>query len=165
MQIDTRLFPGAIGTITALHGQYYARHWGFGTFFEAKVAAELAAFSQRIAENDLVLLAKDEAGLTASLILDLNDPASGPRGAHLRWFITADRARGTGIGRALLSRALAHADRHSAGKVWLTTFQGLAPARHLYESAGFTLTRAAEGEAWGSRVIEQEFRRGGAAGQ
>lgn len=160
MQIETRFFPGAIGTIAALHGQHYARHWGFGTFFEAKVAVELGNFAQRIAPNDLVLLAQDAQGLTASLILDLNDPASGAHGAHLRWFITAERARGTGLGRRMLSRAMTHADTQTGSKVWLTTFDGLTPARHLYESMGFVLARAAEGEAWGTRVTEQEFRRG-----
>lgn len=161
MHIHTEFFPGAIGTIAALHGQHYARHWGFGPFFEAKVAAELGTFAQRIAANDLVLLAQDDVGLAASLILDLNDPASGARGAHLRWFITTDRVRGTGVGREMLSRAMAHADRHCAGKVWLTTFHGLAAARHLYESVGFSLTHAAEGDAWGTRVTEQEFQRKG----
>jgi GNAT superfamily N-acetyltransferase len=162
MQILNHFFPGAIGTIAALHGQHYAKHWGFGAFFEAKVAAELGSFAQRVAANDLVLLAQDESGLAASLILDLNDPASGPRGAHLRWFIAADRARGTGVGRALLARAIAHCDTHCGGKVWLTTFQGLHPARHLYETFGFTLCHEAEGEAWGTRVTEQEFQRNGA---
>ena len=161
MPFHTQFFPGAIGTITALHGQHYAQHWGFGAYFEAKVAAELGTFALRIAPNDLVLLAQDADGLTASLILDLNDPASGPRGAHLRWFITADRTRGSGIGRRMLARAMDHADAHCGGKVWLTTFAGLHPARHLYESMGFTLTHAAEGEAWGTRVTEQEFQRGG----
>ena len=36
--------PGAIGRIAELHGTYYAKHWGFGLFFEAKVATELSAF-------------------------------------------------------------------------------------------------------------------------
>ena len=31
--------PGAIGKVVELHGTYYAQHWGFGLFFEAKVAA------------------------------------------------------------------------------------------------------------------------------
>lgn len=159
MQIQTHFFPGAIGTIAALHGQHYARHWGFGAYFEAKVAFELGAFALRTASDDLVLLAQDAAGLAASLILDLNDPASGPRGAHLRWFIAADRARGTGVGREMLARAMAHADAHTGGKAWLTTFAGLAPARHLYECFGFALTHSAEGEAWGTRVTEQEFQR------
>lgn len=159
MKIITEFAPGSLGTIIALHGQHYAQNWGFGTFFEAKVADELAAFAGRMASNDLVLLAYDNEGLAASIVLDLNDPASGERGGHLRWFICAERCRGTGIGRKLMDRAMSHADEHSNGNVWLTTFAGLEPARHLYESYGFTLTHEQEGEAWGTVVTEQEFRR------
>ena len=159
MKIITEFAPGSLGTIIALHGQHYAHNWGFGTFFEAKVAHELAAFTGRMASNDLVLLAYDNEGLAASIVLDLNDPMSGERGGHLQWFICAERCRGTGIGRKLMDRAMSHADDHSNGNVWLTTFAGLEPARHLYESYGFTLTLEQEGEAWGTVVTEQEFRR------
>ena len=159
MKIITEFAPGSLGTIIALHGQHYAHNWGFGTFFEAKVAHELAAFTGRMASNDLVLLAYDNEGLAASIVLDLNDPMSGERGGHLRWFICAERCRGAGIGRKLMDRAMSHADDHSNGNVWLTTFAGLEPARHLYESYGFTLTLEQEGEAWGTVVTEQEFRR------
>jgi hypothetical protein len=30
--------PGTIGRVVELHGAYYHAHWGFGAFFEAKVA-------------------------------------------------------------------------------------------------------------------------------
>jgi GNAT superfamily N-acetyltransferase len=117
MKIITEFAPGSLGTIIALHGQHYAHNWGFGTFFEAKVAHELAAFTGRMASNDLVLLAYDNEGLAASIVLDLNDPMSGERGGHLRWFICAERCRGTGIGRKLMDRAMSHADDHSNGNV------------------------------------------------
>jgi GNAT superfamily N-acetyltransferase len=159
MNIVTEFFPGSLGEVTALHGRHYAAHWGFGAFFEAKVAREMAEFASRLAGNDLVLLAQDDEGVAASLFLDLNDPISGDRGAHLRWFISADRSRGSGIGRQLMARAVAHAEAHCEGKIWLTTFAGLAPARHLYESFGFELVSEEEGEAWGTVVREQEFRR------
>lgn len=159
MQIETAFFPGALGEIVALHGRHYAQHWNFGTFFEAKVARELARFAARMADTDLVLLARDKDGLAASMILDLHDPDSGARGAHLRWFIAADRCRGTGIGRQFMDRAITHADAHCGGKMWLTTFAGLATARHLYESYGFTLIHENKGEAWGVSVMEQEFPR------
>lgn len=161
MEIIEEFAAGSIGDIVALHGRHYAEHWGFGRFFEAKVARELAEFAQRKADNDLVLTAWDTEGLAASLILDLNDPESGPRGAHLRWFIAADSCRGTGIGRKLMDSAMHHADRASGGHCWLTTFAGLAPARHLYESYGFQLHSETEGQAWGTTVLEQEFRRPG----
>ncbi len=150
---------GAIGEITRLHAQHYAEHWGFGLFFEAKVARELADFAGRTTDPDLVLIAQDNDGVAASLILDLHDPDSGDRGAHLRWFISSDRCRGTGIGRQMMSRAMDHVDAHARGRCWLTTFAGLAPARHLYESFGFKLAHEADGEAWGTVVTEQEFRR------
>lgn len=153
--------PGAIGSITALHAHHYAEHWGFGTFFEAKVASELAAFSTRATGTDLILVASDALGVCASLILDLNDPASGSRGAHLRWFIVDTRCRGGGLGRELMLRAMNHADAHADGRVWLTTFRGLEAARHLYETHGFALFAEVEGEAWGTKVFEQEYRRGG----
>lgn len=159
MDISHTFTPGSVGEIIALHGNFYAANWGFGSFFEAKVALELAGFANRSTDSDLVLIANDDDGVTASLILDLNDPGSGSRGAHLRWFITADRCRGTGIGRAFMARAVAHADEHCEGRMWLTTFAGLKSARHLYEDFGFKLAHEAEGEAWGTRVREQEFRR------
>ena len=162
MDVREELTPGALGQIVALHAHHYSAHWGFGVFFEAKVARELADFAVRKAANDLVLVARDDAGVAASLVLDLNDPVSGDRGAHLRWFITADRCRGTGLGRRFLERALAHADRHSDGRVWLTTFAGLDAARHLYEASCFRLADEQKGEAWGTPVLEQEFRRAGA---
>ena len=59
----------------------------------------------------------------------------------------------------MMTKAMAHADTHANGKVWLTTFDGLKPARHLYESFGFHLTREELGKAWGTQVREQEFHR------
>lgn len=157
MDISESFLAGSLGAIVTLHGQYYAANWGFGTFFEAKVARELAEFASRKTGDDLVLIAHDGHGVAASLILDLNDPMSNGKGAHLRWFICAERCRGTGIGRAFLHRAVSHAGEHAGGRIWLTTFQGLMPARHLYDSFGFQLVSEAEGQAWGTIVKEQEF--------
>lgn len=159
MIISEEFAPGDLGEIVTLHSRFYAVHWGFGLFFETKIARELADFADRAAGDDLILMARDSNGVAASLILDLNDPLSEERGAHLRWFISADRCRGTGIGRDFMARAVAHAEGSCKGRMWLTTFAGLKPARHLYEEFGFTLASEKEGEAWGTRVQEQEFRR------
>jgi len=159
MKISKEFGPGALGEIVTLHSKFYAAHWRFGLFFETKVARELADFADRAAKNDLVLIAQDEDGVAASLILDLNDPISDKRGAHLRWFICADRCRGTGIGREFMERAVEHAKAHCQGRIWLTTFAGLQSARHLYNEFGFTPVSEEEGDVWGTRVLQQEFRR------
>jgi hypothetical protein len=42
-----------------LHGRYYARDWSFGSYFEAEVAAGMAAFIPRLnPDRDLFLVAR-----------------------------------------------------------------------------------------------------------
>jgi GNAT superfamily N-acetyltransferase len=42
-------------------------------------------------------------------------------------------------------------------RVYLWTFEGLNPARHLYEKNGFMLVEQHEGTQWGTEVHEQRF--------
>jgi len=48
--ILTGHIPGAMGRLVELHAEYYHQNWGFGLFFEAKVAAEMAEFFRRFDE-------------------------------------------------------------------------------------------------------------------
>lgn len=155
--------PGALGFIIGEHGRLYARDWGFGVFFEAKVASELGAFMARFeAGRDRLFLAIDaQERPLGSLVLDLSDPDAAESTAHLRWFILADAARGQGVGGRLMQAAMAHCDALGVA-CWLTTFAGLDAARHLYERHGFQLMREMEAESWGRRVPEQLFERSAA---
>ncbi|MEK7948433.1 bifunctional helix-turn-helix transcriptional regulator/GNAT family N-acetyltransferase [Pigmentiphaga sp. YJ18] len=148
--------PGCVGDIASLHARFYSENWGFGVFFEKKVATELAAFAQALpADGKALWLYVENRRTLASLALDGN-PASGI--AHLRWFIVDDALRGTGVGRELMSRAMRFVDdRFQETCLW--TFKGLDAARHLYESFGFRLVQESEGEQWGARVTEQRFSR------
>ncbi|MGB3502939.1 MAG: GNAT family N-acetyltransferase [Mesorhizobium sp.] len=148
--------PGAIASVVALHASYYGREWDFGLPFEAKVASELAEFLTRMdKERDLFLTAWGDDTLLGSITVDVT--GGGEMGAHLRWFITSDAARGTGIGKILMDRAVAHIDRTAAGQCWLTTFAGLGAARALYERHGFVLARESEVDQWSGGVREQLF--------
>lgn len=162
-QIVTGLTPGLLGQIVTLHARHYAREWGFGLFFEAKVARDLAAFADRhVAYRDITLSSwnRQTGALLGTITIDGSDPQFGPdSGGHLRWFITSEEARGTGLGRHLLERALAFADAKRMPKVWLTTFRGLDAARHLYESASFELVSEHGDSTWGTYVTEQVFDR------
>ena len=42
-------------------------------------------------------------------------------------------------------------------RVYLWTFAGLDPARHLYEKFGFRICEEFEGNQWGKAVTEQRF--------
>ncbi|WP_049623416.1 bifunctional helix-turn-helix transcriptional regulator/GNAT family N-acetyltransferase [Frateuria defendens] len=148
--------PGCIGDIAGLHARFYSQHWGFGVFFERRVATELASFAQSLPDEGKALWLWVENGrCLASLAID-SEP--GQRLAHLRWFIVDESLRGTGVGRVLMSRAMRFVDERF-DETYLWTFKGLEAARHLYESFGFELTHEAEGAQWGHTVTEQQFRR------
>src|SRR5512136_1855805 len=123
---------GSIGPIVELHATYYFLNWGFGLFFETRVAKEMSEFLSRFEE------ARD-----GFWIVSLNDRIEGgiaidgvkasTDGAHLRWFIVSPEARGQGFGRRLMEEAISFCGKKDYRKVYLETFEGLHAARHLYE--------------------------------
>ena len=148
--------PSLIGRITQMHALFYARSAGFGAAFEAVVAGSLAEFAARAGhEGNLLLRAELDGRIIGSIAIDGEDLGGGR--AHLRWFIVDDGQRGTGTGRALLTRALEFCDRHGFSETHLWTFQGLDAARRLYEDHGFCLTEDYMGDQWGLEVQEQKF--------
>ena len=159
MQIEIGGYcPGAIGRVAEMHAAYYHRHWGFGLFFEAKVATELAEFLGRFdEERDGFWTVRSGNRVEGSIAIDgLKAEAEG---AHLRWFIVSPEIQGGGWGRRLMSEAVAFCDRRAYRRIFLWTFAGLDAARYLYEVFGFHLVSEAQGERWGARVVEQRFER------
>jgi len=148
--------PGAIGRMVELHGTYYHQNWGFGLFFETRVATEMSEFLNRfdssrdgfwtLCKNDRV-----EGGIAIDGIKAMTE------GAHLRWFILSPEVRGRGFGNRLMDEAVSFCRQKGYRKIYLNTFEGLNPARHLYEKFGFKLVHQAEGTQWGTRVLEQRF--------
>ncbi len=148
--------PGAIGRIAELHGTYYSKHWGFDLFFESKVAIELSEFLLCFNEDhDGLWVARAEEKIVGSITIDGVNHNS--QGAHLRWFIVAPENQGHGIGKILIEEAVEFCRKKKFGGVYLWTFAGLDPARHLYEKCGFRLCEQCEGNQWGRTVIEQKF--------
>ncbi|MFX5145963.1 GNAT family N-acetyltransferase, partial [Acinetobacter baumannii] len=91
---------GMIGRITEMHGTYYAKNYGFGHFFEAKVASGVAEFSERLHDqNNNIWLAIHNDQIIGSVAIDGQD--LGNNEAHLRWFILENGYQGSGIGKRL----------------------------------------------------------------
>ena len=148
--------PGSIGRVVELHGAYYAKHWNFEAFFEAKVASGLAEFINRYNKNqDAFWVAVEQDRVEGAIAIDGEQAAQ--KGAHLRWFIVSDGLRGQGIGRQLLKLALEFCQDQGYQRIYLWTFEGLDSARHLYESLGFQLVEQYRGNQWGVEVNEQRF--------
>jgi GNAT superfamily N-acetyltransferase len=152
--------PGALGRITELHGTYYHTHWGLDLYFEARVATELAAFLSRFdPSGDGAWFACDGDYVIGGIFIDGHDPAG--EGARLRWFILDPAYQGRGVGNRLMQAAMDFCDQQGFPRVYLTTFAGLASARHLYEKHGFRLCAEIDAtELTGdSSKVEQVFER------
>ena len=156
VQIHSGYIPGAIGKVVELHATYYAQQWGFGLFFEAKVATGLASFLSRFDErHDGFWVAVHDQRIVGSITIDGSEAAT--KDAHLRWFILDPEYQGRGIGKELIGVAMRFCEEKNFQRVYLSTFAGLDSARHLYEKWGFELLEENEGNTWGVRVREQVF--------
>lgn len=156
--ITSGYMPGAIGAVTQLHGAYYAEHWKLGLYFEAKVATELAAFLNRYnPAHDGLWLAHTDGTIIGAIVIDGIDADT--QGARLRWFILAPGYQGRGIGSQLMNAAMHFCRESGFRRVYLTTFAGLASARHLYEKHGFRLYHEEDGShlTGTSTLVEQQF--------
>jgi len=156
VKILSGYIPGAIGRVSELHGIYYSRNWDLGLFFEAKVAVELSEFLSRFDESrDGFWIAENGGRISGSLSIDGIEGKT--KGARLRWFIVDPETHGRGTGRMLMREAVSFCKTANHGKIYLTTFAGLDPARHLYESFGFVLCEEWEDAHWGKPVMAQRF--------
>ncbi len=150
--------PGALAGVVGLQMDYYAREWNFGLAFETKVAAELAEFLSRFdPERDLFLTVWRDGDLVGSICLDVS--GGGLEGSQLRWFMVCNSARGIGLGKQLMARAISHADSVAAGPIWLTTFAGLKVSQTLYMRFGFQLESETDTDKWNDGMREQVFER------
>jgi GNAT superfamily N-acetyltransferase len=156
IKIAKGYIPGSLGRVAELHGVYYHDHWGFGLFFEAKVATELSAFLKRYDDSrDGFWTALVDNRVEGSITIDGIHAES--EGAHLRWFIMSDVLRGKGMGKQLIDTAINFCHSMSYKKIYLWTFEGLNSARHIYEKSGFKLVKEHRGTQWGTEVNEQRF--------
>lgn len=159
-QIDEGPRADGVRSIVRLHADYYSRAWGFGGFFEQKVASEAAAFFERYSSaTDRAWFVVNTSGVVGSLIIDGVTGAEAHKGAHLRWFVIEKACRGTGLGHQLMQRACAFCDDAGYQRTYLTTFAGLDAARALYEYHGFHLIEEADDATWGVPMCKQVFER------
>ena len=149
--------PGAIGRVAELHATYYQRIPGFGVFFESRVARELAQFCEAYDDDrDGLWLAHLDGGIEGAIAID--GTHAGKDGAHLRWFITSDKVRGTGIGRKLLASAVEFCRACHYDRIYLENLpgagRGTPPVREIRVPTGASAVRDAVGRGGGRAGFE-----------
>lgn len=138
------LRPGDLGRIIALHGECYDALPGFGIAFEAFVARTLAEYILDAGGNGRLWLAEKDGRLVGCTAIVLRDGGLG----QLRWVLVDPSARGAGLGRDLVQRALAYCRENDCSRVFLETTDGLPESQTLYETLGFDVVSDSPEDLW-----------------
>lgn len=153
MTLRTDLKPGDIGYVVYLHGVVYAREYGFDQTFEAYVAGPLSEFACSASARERLWIAEREGRIVGCIAI----VASSPLVAQLRWFLVDPSFRGGGIGKRLLTEAVAFCRTCGYRSIILWTVSPLTAAAHLYRLAGFKKCEEKSGKRWGVEVVEERY--------
>ena len=145
--VRRELRAGDLGRIVAHHGTVYAGEFGVDPTFEAQVGASVAAAGKRgfPREREGIWIVELDARHAGSVAL--TDEGDGL--ATLRWVVLDPGLRGHGLGRRLISEAVATAESHGYETVGLETFSELRAAARIYRDAGFEVLWEQAGPRWG----------------
>jgi GNAT superfamily N-acetyltransferase len=146
--------PGDLGWVVQVHGELYAREYGYDAEFEALVAEIAAKYLREfdpawdkgwIAEVD-----GERAGCV--FVVRKSDSV-----AQLRLLILRPEARGLGLGGRLTDACIAFARAKGYRKLVLWTQSELAAARAIYQSRGFTLQQSEANHAFGQDLVSETW--------
>ena len=143
--------PGDAGYVAYMHGRYYWKYHGFRPGAEYYFIKYLADFVRDPDGGRLWIAEADGNIVGSAAIVRVDDIA-----AQFRWFLVEENHQGKGIGSQLINTALDFCRENDYTHVFLWTFKGLDPARHLYEKAGFVLTEEKPNHEWSSAEITEQ---------
>ena len=153
MRIRNDLKPGDLGQIVKLHGMLYAAEYGLDHTFEPYVAAPMAAFVLRADPRERIWIVESGAEVAGSVAI----VAAAPTEAQLRWLLLAPQTRRRGLGRRLVTEAVAFARSCGYQEVFLWTLGHLEAALQVYRHLGFQRTETKPHRLWGQDLVEEKY--------
>ena len=146
--------PGDFGWIVTRHAELYAQEYGWVMPFEgvcAQIVADFVNNHDRKRERCWIAELDGEKVGTIMLVKDAEHVA------RIRLLLLEPQARGIGLGARLVDECIRFARRAGYKKITLWTHSVLTAARHIYQKAGFKLTRAERHRSWGKPVVSEHW--------
>jgi DNA-binding MarR family transcriptional regulator/GNAT superfamily N-acetyltransferase len=146
--------PGDMGWVVARHGVLYTQEYGWDETFEGLVAEIAGEFLQKYdPKKERCWIAEQDGENVGSIFLVKKTATV----AKLRLLIVDPKARGSGIGRRLVTECVRHARQVGYKKMTLWTQSHLHAARKLYQEAGFQLTKSWAVHSWGKDMVSETW--------
>ncbi len=146
--------PGDFGWIVKRHAELYAQEYRWTEPFEGVCAQIVADFVNNYDPKRERCWIAEMAGENVGTAMVVKDSA---QVARLRLLLVDPKARGLGLGARLTDECIRFARRAGYKKMTLWTHSVLTAARHIYQQAGFTLTRSERHENWGRPVVSEHW--------
>jgi DNA-binding MarR family transcriptional regulator/GNAT superfamily N-acetyltransferase len=148
--------PGDMGMVVALEGAAYVDQFGWDGTFEALVARIVADFIASFDPRRERCWVAEIDGRHVGHIFLLRHPEQ-PETAKLRLLYVDPSARGTGLGRTLVSECIAFARAAGYARITLWTQSILKSAHRIYQSAGFHLEHEEPHHSFGKDLVGQTW--------
>ncbi len=146
--------PGDYGRVVALHGEIYARDFGYDARFEALVAEVVADFVRNFdPARERAWIAELNGQVVGSIFLVRKTATV----SKLRLLVLDRKARRRGLGRRLTRACIDFARRAGYKKVVLWTQSHLAAARAIYEAEGFQRKFSEKHHSFGKRLVAETW--------
>jgi len=144
---------GDFGWMVTCHARLYAEEYGWVEPFEGLCAQIVADYVNNHDPQRERCWIADMDGENVGCVMLVKDDEPGV--ARIRLLLVDPKARGLRLGHRLVAECVSFARKAGYRRVTLWTHSVLTAARHVYEKAGFTLTRSEPRHSWGKDVVAE----------
>jgi DNA-binding MarR family transcriptional regulator/GNAT superfamily N-acetyltransferase len=144
--------PGDLGWVVKRNAELYAQEYKWKEPFEGVCAQIVADFANKFDRKRERCWIAEMDGENVGCIFVAKDSEDV---ARIRLLLVDPKARGLGLGARLTEEAVRFARESGYTKMTLWTHSVLKAARHIYQKAGFKLTRSEKHNSWGQPVVSE----------